>query len=228
MLRVGLRERGHRQQAQQQHVRDLDQQLRRRPRADRDALIVLSADADAVGGGVARLDFDRLSRLEMVLLDEAQELLVLIDDARDGDSRLERARQQRLRVLRLHVPFGVRDRIAVRIGLGPAEHFVHAIDQAIGDGVLEQFGLVMHLVPRVAHDAHQKELDEAMAAQHQCREFLPCGGQRDARVGLVFDQARLGERLDHRRRGSRGDADGGGELAHRQEPLAVAEFGTPA
>ena len=47
-------------------MRHLHQQLRRGSRADRDALIVLAAHADAVGGGVARFDFDRLARLQVV------------------------------------------------------------------------------------------------------------------------------------------------------------------
>ena len=86
--------------------------------------------------------------------------------------RVERAGQQRLRLLRLHQPFGVGNRIAVRIGLGPSEHLVHAIDQPIGHDVLELLGLVVHLVPRVAHDPHEKQLDQAMTAQHERRELL--------------------------------------------------------
>jgi hypothetical protein len=108
----------------------------------------------------------------MMLLDEAQELFVLIDHARDGDSGLERAGEQRLRVLRLHESFGIGNRIAVRIRLGPSEHFVDAIDQAIGDGVLEEFGFVVHLVPRVAHDPHEKKLDEAMTPEDERSQFL--------------------------------------------------------
>ena len=61
------------------------------------AAIVPAADAHAVGCGIALLDRDRLSRLEVVLLDEAQEVFVLIDDAGHGDRGVERAGQQRLR-----------------------------------------------------------------------------------------------------------------------------------
>ena len=223
--RRGLRERGQRQQAEQQHLRDLDQQLRCGARADRDALIVLAADAHAVGGRVPRFDLDRLSRLEMVVLDEAQELLVLIDDARDGDGGLERAGEERLRVLRLHESLGIGNRIAVRIGLGPSEHLVHAIDQAIGDDVLEEFGFVVHLVPRVAHDPHEKELDEPMTPEDERGELLPGRGERDAGIRLVFHQPRLGQRLHHRRRRAGCDADGGGELAHGQKPLPSPSAG---
>ena len=116
-------------------------------------------------------------------------------------------------------PSAFGNRIAVRIGFGPPEHLVHAVDQPIGDDVLELFGLVVHLVPRVAHDAHEEQLDEPMAAQHERGELLPGGGERHAGIGLVLDEARLGERLDHRRRGAGRDAERRGQLAHRQQPL---------
>ena len=69
---------------QQYGPRRLHQHLRRGARADRE-LAVVSAQPDAVGGGVALLDLDDLSRLEIVALDEAQELAVLIADAPDRD-----------------------------------------------------------------------------------------------------------------------------------------------
>ena len=82
-----LRECRQRQQTQQHDMRDLHQQLRRRARPNRDALIVLAADNHAVGCRVARLDLNGLARFEMVVLDEAQELLVLIDHSRHGHRR---------------------------------------------------------------------------------------------------------------------------------------------
>jgi hypothetical protein len=44
--------------------------------------------------GVAALDLDRLTRLEIVALDEAQERRILIGDAGDAQRRAELARQQ--------------------------------------------------------------------------------------------------------------------------------------
>ena len=108
----------------------LHEQLGRGPRPDRQPAIVAAAHAHAVGRGIAFLDRDRLSRFQVVVLDEAQEVLVLIDHARHGDRGVERTRQQRLDLLRLDQSFGVGNRIAVRVGLGPAEHRVHAIDEA--------------------------------------------------------------------------------------------------
>ena len=113
----------------------------------------------------------------------------------------------------------------MRIGLGPSEHFVDAIDQAIGDDVLEEFGFVVHLVPRVAHDPHEKKLDEAMTPEDERSQFLSCRGERDPGIRLVFHQPRLGQRLHHRRRSAGCHADGGRKLAHGQKPLTVAEAG---
>ena len=87
------------------------------------------------------------------------------------------------------------------------------------DDVLELLGLVVHLVPRVAHDLHQEELDQAMTAEDERGELLSGRRERHAGVGLVLDEARLGQRLDHRRRRAGRDVERGGQLAHRQQPL---------
>ncbi len=58
-----------------------------------------------------------------------------------------------------------RNRIAVRIELRAAEHFVDALDQSIRHHVLHLLGIVMDLVPVHAHHLHQEQLDQAMAAQ---------------------------------------------------------------
>ncbi len=138
----------------------------------------------------------------MVVLDETQELFVLIDDARDGDGSLERTGEQRLRVLWLHESFGIGNRIAMRIRFRPPKHLVNAFDQPIGDDVLEEFGFVVHLVPRVAHDLHEKEFDQAMTPEDERGQLLSGGCERDAGVRLVLDQPRFGQGLHHRRRGA--------------------------
>ena len=82
--------------------------------------------------------------------------------------------------------------------------------------MLELLGLVVHFVPRVPHHLNEEELDQAMTTSDERGEFLSGLGQRDAGVGLVFDEPRLGERLDHRRRRAGGDVEGGGQVAHWQ------------
>jgi hypothetical protein len=129
----------------------------------------------AVGRGVALLHLDRRAGLEVVALEKPQERAVLIDHARHRDRRADRARHQALRLLRLHLAVGGGNRVAVGIDLGPPEHLVHPVDQAFGDDVFELFGLVVHLVPRVAHDANEEQLHETVAAQHQRGELAPAG-----------------------------------------------------
>ena len=100
--RLRQRRAGHRRQEDERAGHD--QQLRGGARPDRDALVVLAAHAHAVGRGVAILDLDRFARLEVVLLDEAQEHLVLVDHARDGHRRSQWTRQEALGFLRFDAP----------------------------------------------------------------------------------------------------------------------------
>ena len=102
---------------------------------------------------------------------------------------------------------------------GPAEHLVDALDQPVGDGVLEVLGLVVDFGPAHPHHLHQEELDQPVPAQHPRRELLAGRGQPDARIGLVADETRLGQGLHHRRGGARDDAQGRGQLAHRDQLL---------
>src|SRR6185436_4267278 len=98
-----LRARGRREgKAQEDDARGLDEELRGGARPDGDAAIALAAQADAVGRLVALLDFDRFARLEVVALDEPEELLVLVDDARHRHRRADGAAEQRLRLLLFH------------------------------------------------------------------------------------------------------------------------------
>ena len=122
--------------------------------------------------------------------------------------------------------FGVRNRIAVRIVRRTAEHLVDALDQPLGHDVLELLGLVVHFVPAHAHHLDQKQLDEAMAPEHEAGELLAGSRQTHAAVRLVFGEPRLRQRLHHRRRRARRDAERRGDLPHRHEPLARAAAST--
>src|SRR2546427_835777 len=72
----------------------LNQQLRCRARADRDRAAIFPAQPHRIGGGVALLDLDRLARLEIVVLDEAEERRILIGDARHPERLADRAREE--------------------------------------------------------------------------------------------------------------------------------------
>src|SRR5436190_14398520 len=75
------------------------EQFRSGPGADRDRPVVASAQPNAVSGFVTIVDFNGLSRFQVVPLDETKKILVLIDDARDRDRRFQGACQQRLCLL---------------------------------------------------------------------------------------------------------------------------------
>jgi hypothetical protein len=60
----------------------------------------------------------------------------------------------------------------VWIRLRPAEHLVHSLDQPLTDHVLELLGLVVDLVPGVAHESNEEELDEAMTSKDKCCELF--------------------------------------------------------
>jgi hypothetical protein len=105
----------------------------------------------------------------------------------------------------------------MRIGLRPTEHRIHPIDEPLADCVLELLGLVVNLIPRIAHHLNEEELDQPMPTSDECGEPLSGFRQRDAGIRLVLDEARLRKRLDHCRRGSRRHVERRGELPHWQQ-----------
>ena len=187
----------------------------------------MAAQPDAVGRFVAGFDANRLPRLEVVALDEAQEGLVLIDDAGDGHGSVERAGKQALDVLRPERAFRIGNRVAMRIRGRASQHFVDAVDQPVRDHVLQLLRLVVHLVPPEAEHAHEEQLDQPVTADDHGGEFLAGGRQRHARVGLVEHEARLRQRLHHRCRSAWRDVKGGREVPHRQQPLPGGQARAP-
>src|SRR5207248_378998 len=76
--------------ARRMRSRSLNEQLRGRARSDCDRAIVLAAQPHRIGGGVARLDLDRLARLQIVAFDEAEERGILIRDTRHSQRLADR------------------------------------------------------------------------------------------------------------------------------------------
>ena len=172
-----------------------------------------------VGRGVARFDLDRLSRLQAVAFDEAQERRILIGDARHASAARRSGTSAGCRgAAATIVPFGGRNGIAVRIVRRPSEHLVDALDQPLRHDVFELLGLVVHLGPAHAHHLHEKQLDEPVTPQHQAGQLLAGRRQPHAAVRLVLGEARLRQRLHHRRRGAGRDAERRRHLSHRHEP----------
>jgi hypothetical protein len=172
------------------------------------------------------LHLDRFARLQLVVFDEPQERLVLIDHPRHGHGRVERAGQQVFRFLRLHLSLRVRNRVAMRIHLGPPEHLVHPIDETVADDVFELFGFVVHFVPRVAHHPDEKQLDQAMTTKDEGGELFAGWRQGDTGVRLVFHQPGFSQRLHHRRCRSRRHAQRCSQLPHWQQAFGGGERGS--
>ncbi len=85
--------------------------------------------------------------------------------------------------------FAAGDGVAMGVGGGMAEEGVDAVDDAIGDGVLECVGFFMYDGPVEAEDFDQEQFDEAMASQHVERQLLAAAGEAHAGAGFVFHQA---------------------------------------
>ena len=81
--------------------------------------------------------------------------------------------------------------------------------------MLEHLGLVVHAVPRHAQALGQVQLEQPVVAEHLEREALALGGQLDAAVGLVADQAERAQLLDHAGRRRGGHAEALGERVRR-------------
>ena len=165
---------------------------RRQPAAERAGAnreLPRSLDAHAVGCRVALGDADDCAGLEVVALDEVQELAVLIADAAHADRFVQRAREQRFIGRQVHASLGARNWVAMRIDLGPPEHLVDALDQAIGDGVLQRFGFVVHFGPAHPHHLDEKQLDQPMATQDEGGELLASLRQPHTRIRLVTHES---------------------------------------
>ena len=92
------------------------------------------------------------------------------------------------------------DRVAVRITFREAEFRVEAGQHAVGDGVFEDFGFVVDLVPAVAEFADEEGFEEAVAADHVDGGGAALVGEGDRAVLRVGHQALFGEFADRLRR----------------------------
>jgi len=75
--------------------------------------------------------------------------------------------------------------VAVGVALRVAQHFLDAVLEPFGDVVLQNFGLLVNLVPRKAHHLLQVELQQAVVAEHLQRHGASRIGERGPLVGLV-------------------------------------------
>ena len=145
------------------------------------------------------------------LLGEFRNVAVLIAETGNRDRLAERAREEVVVFERWDRTLRARNRVAMRIDLGPAEHLVHACNQAIRRRVLQLLCLLVHFRPAHTHHLHQEQLDQPVPPEHQRRELFAGRRQSHADIRLVSRQSRIGQRLDHRRRGARHDVHRSGE-----------------
>ena len=88
---------------------------------------------------------------------------------------------------------------------------VETCHEAVGHRVLEDLGLVVHLIPPVAEFADEERLDQAVAPHHQHSGRSTLVGEGDRAVPLVGDETLIGELADGLRRGAGRDADAVGQ-----------------
>jgi hypothetical protein len=112
--------------------------------------------------------------------------------------------------------------VGVRIGF--AENGGDPVDQLIGGGVLEAFGLVVNAVPGVAERIDEKCLDNAVSADHADGVVPPFGGEAGAVIADVFDEALVGESLEHAGDGARCDAESFRDGGCRDRPAILREL----
>jgi hypothetical protein len=87
--------------------------------------------------------------------------------------------------------------------------------EVLGEHVLEHFGLVVDTIPRHSELLCQEQLEQAVVAEHLERHPPAPGGQPHPAVGLVLEQAEVGQLAHHRGDRSRGHPKPFGELGRR-------------
>ena len=85
------------------------------------------------------------------------------------------------------------------IAVGVSQLLIDAVNQTFRHGMFEVFGFRMDLVPGQTERFGEKQFDESMSAQDVERHLLAVLGEPGTTVGLVLDQARFGQPLQHRR-----------------------------
>src|SRR2546430_5561986 len=111
--------------------------------------------------------------LRVEVLEEAGLMLELIGNALDRGGRSRRHALERLRRAPPHPGHG----IAMRAGLGVAEHHLDALLHLRRHRVLESLGLFVGLPPLESEDLDEETFGEAMAADDRVGVALPALGQ---------------------------------------------------
>ncbi|OFT28531.1 hypothetical protein HMPREF3170_09440 [Corynebacterium sp. HMSC08D02] len=129
-------------------------------------------------------------------VEELQQTRVTVGDTLDHDVVVWGDRAQRLSVELRHGAVGGGDGVAVWVAGRVVEVGVEALQHEFRNGVLEDLGVVMHLVPRVSERFHEECFDEAVTANHRDGVRAAFLRQRNGRVRLMVYVPMLSKLLD--------------------------------
>ena len=176
-------------------------------------------DAERVGADDSHFGVEG----EALLGEMLEEFGIAIGDASDAAGSTGFEVDQGGEILLGHLSVGAGDGGAVGIDFGAAEQFIDAVDEAVGDGVFELFGVSVDFIPAEAEGLNEEQLDESVSANDAGGELVAGGGELDAVVGSMFDEALGGELGEHAADGAASEAEslgeriGGGLLAGEAE-----------
>lgn len=188
--------------------------------AERGGLAAGFFQRDQAGGEIAIGDAHDSAGEEAVLFGELEELGGLVGDADDAKRLSEDAGREGGVDLGVEFALGAGNRVAVRVAGRVPEEGVEAVEDVVGDGVFELFGLGVDARPVHFEDVDEKGFDEAVASNHAERHAAAGVGEAHAESRLMLDEILGGKRLDHGGHGAGDDLEGGGQGAHRDEIAA--------
>ena len=110
------------------------------------------------------------------------------------------------------------------IELGAAQELEYPLLHAFRDDVLQAFGLVVHLVPRVSEHLDEEHLEQPVMPHELERDLAALAGQLLAAIAVVLDEALGTQARDHLADAGRRDAEPLGELASRHGPLVAVQL----
>ena len=116
-----------------------------------------------------------------------------------------------------------RDRVAVRVVGRVAERGVDALLEPLGQHVLQQLGLGVHLVPRHAEHLVEERLQQPVAPHDAQRGPLARLGEPQLATARAVDELALLQPLDHGRHRGRRDAQLGREQPGGDRLTAVGD-----
>ena len=82
-----------------------------------------------------------------------------------------------------------------------AQITINPVNQLFRDGMLKGISLLMHFIPGIAQDFHQKRLQKAVATDHGNGRAPTCRSETNPSIRLVFHQAGIDHTRERARNG---------------------------